>query len=407
MKVKHLARIITLVMLAVISLAGCNALSGATPTSLPTIVLDSGDGPAQTSPQFESGGVIASGVVVPAKEARMAFTSGGNLESVEVAVGEAVEAGQVLARLAGAEQLQASLSGAELEILTAEQALQKLTDDLPEEQITALQALNEAREALRDAEQKITGFGIPSEAIDIDVARSNVALAKKALDQAKKDYQPYANKPENDLRRARLLSKLSEAQNQYDNVVKQLNRLTGVFVPEFDMAQAQTDLEIAQARLKLAEDKYALYQTGPDPADVELAQARIKNAQAQADAVRASLEDLEMKAPFAATVTQVNFQSGEWVIPGQAILALADLANPRIETTDLSEKDIPQVEVGQPVTILIEALNEEVTGVVSEIAPLAETLGGDVVYKTTIDLDSLPAGLRSGMSVEVQFGAGQ
>jgi multidrug resistance efflux pump len=114
-----------------------------------------------------------------------------------------------------------------------------------------------------------------------------------------------------------------------------------------------------------------------------------------------------MKAPFAGTITQVNFQSGEWVIPGQAILALADLANPRIETTDLSEKDIPQVEVGQPVTILIEALNEEVTGVVSEIAPLAETLGGDVVYKTTIDLDSLPAGLRSGMSVEVQFGAGQ
>jgi len=52
-----------------------------------------------------------------------------------MAVGDQVEVGQVLARLAGAEQLQASLSGAELEILTAEQALQKLTDDLPEEQI--------------------------------------------------------------------------------------------------------------------------------------------------------------------------------------------------------------------------------------------------------------------------------
>lgn len=405
MKSKTLSTLFALLLLGALILTGCGAFAQETPAPLPTVVLDDENSPS--SPQFDSGGVIASGVVVPAKEARMAFTTGGNLESVEVAVGEAVEAGQVLARLAGAEQLQASLSGAELEILTAEQALQKLTDDLPEEQNAALQALNEARKALKDAEQKISGFGIPSEAIDIDVARSNVALAKKALDQAKKDYQPYANKPENDLRRARLLSKLSEAQNQYDNVVKQLNRLTGVFVPEFDMAQAQTDLEIAQARLKLAEDKYALYQNGPDPADVELAEARIKNAQAQADAVRASLEDLEMKAPFAGTVTQVNFQSGEWVIPGQAILALADLANPRIETTDLSEKDIPLVEVGQPVTILIEALNEEVTGRVAEIAPLAEILGGDVVYKTTIDLDTLPAGLRSGMSVEVQFGTDQ
>jgi hypothetical protein len=38
------------------------------------------------------------------------------------------------------------------------------------------------------------------------------------------------------------------------------------------------------------------------------------------------------------------------------------------------------------------------------IAPLADTLGGDVVYKITIDLDAPPAGLRAGMSVEVQFG---
>ena len=40
----------------------------------------------------------------------------------------------------------------------------------------------------------------------------------------------------------------------------------------------------------------------------------------------------------------------------------------------------------------------------SEIAPLADVLGGDVVYKVTIDLDQPPAGLRAGMSVEAQFG---
>lgn len=407
MKGKYLVSIIALLLISAVTMAGCDTFGQKTPTPLPTIMLDSGNEPAQASPQFDSGGVIASGVVVPAKEASMAFTSGGNLQSMEVAIGEQVEAGQVLARLAGAEQLQASLSGAELEILVAQQALQRLTDNLPEEQIAALQALNEAREALRDAEQKITGFGVPSEAIDIDVARSNVALAKRVLDQAKKDYQPYANKPENDLRRARLLSKLADAQEQYDNAVKQLNRLSGVFVPEFDMAQAQTELEIAQARLKLAEDRYALYQNGPDPAEVELAEARIQNAQAQAAAVRASLDNLEMKAPFAGTVTRVNFQSGEWVIPGQAILALADLAHLRVETTDLSEKDIPGIEAGQPVSVLIEALNQQVAGVVTEIAPLADTLGGDVVYKTTIDLDELPPGLRAGMSVEVQFGSDQ
>jgi len=44
------------------------------------------------------------------------------------------------------------------------------------------------------------------------------------LDQANKDFKPYANKPENDFRRATLLSKLSDAQKKYDNAVKQLNR---------------------------------------------------------------------------------------------------------------------------------------------------------------------------------------
>jgi multidrug efflux pump subunit AcrA (membrane-fusion protein) len=61
------------------------------------------------------------------------------------------------------------------------------------------------------------------------------------------------------------------------------------------------------------------------------------------------------------------------------------------------------VEPGQPVRVFVEALGEEVTGRVSLISPLADTLGGDVVYKTTIDLDSRPEGLRAGMSVEVLF----
>jgi hypothetical protein len=37
------------------------------------------------------------------------------------------------------------------------------------------------------------------------------------------------------------------------------------------------------------------------------------------------------------------------------------------------------------------------------ISPISTTLGGDVVYKTTIDLDEIPEGLRAGMSVDVAF----
>jgi multidrug efflux pump subunit AcrA (membrane-fusion protein) len=401
MKIVVYRSILTLLVTA--GLAGCSAFSNATPTPLPTIVLEGGPASPQTQPAAEPGGVTASGVVVPSQAAQLAFGQAGQVETVDVAVGDTVQTGQVLARLASSEQMQAAVSVAELEVLNAEQALQKLSDDLPDEQASALQALKDARDALREAERKIAGFGVPHEAIDVEVARSNVALARRALEQAQKDFKPYENKPENNFTRAALLNKLSEAQKRYDSAVLQLNRLTGVIVPEFDQQQAQTDLEIAQARLKLAEERYEMVQNGPDPGAVALAQARLKTAQDQAQAARASLEDLELIAPFAGTVSLVSLYSGEWAAPGQPIVALADLAHLRVETTDLSERDVPQVEIGQAVVVYISALDLDVPGTVREIAPLADVLGGDVVYQATIDLEELPPGLRAGMSVEIQF----
>lgn len=403
MSLMALLKRLCLIGLGVLLISACGAFPKSTPTPLPTLALGGG-APSQGMPQPQvKGEVVASGTVVPAKEAQVAFALAGELEMVNVEVGNKVEAGQVLARLEGTEQLQAALSRAELDVLVAQQALQKLEDDLLEEQTAALQALKDARQAVRDAERRLRGFGVSSEPIDIQVARSNVALAKRALDQALKDFKPYENKPEDNFKRAALLNKLSEAQKRYDNAVDQLNRLSGIIVPEFDYQQAQTDLEIAQSRLKLAEERYALLLNGPDPEALDLAQARLKTAQDQAEAARANLANLELRAPFAGTVSQVNFQSGEWVLPGQPVLVLADLDHLRVETTDLSERDVPKIDVGQPARVVVEALNQEITGRVSLIAPLADILGGDVVYKTTIVLDTQPPALRAGMSVEVQF----
>ena len=99
--------------------------------------------------------------------------------------------------------------------------------------------------------------------------------------------------------------------------------------------------------------------------------------------------------------------SGDYVLPGQVILVLSDVSHLHVETTDLSERDVPQVKLGQAATVSIKALNQQVAGKVSAISPLADSLGGDVVYKTTILLDKLPANIRAGMSVDVQFTTGQ
>jgi HlyD family secretion protein len=52
-------------------------------------------------------------------------------------------------------------------------------------------------------------------------------------------------------------------------------------------------------------------------------------------------------------------------------------------------------------------LNQEFTGKVVDISRISSTLGGDVVYKVTIDLDQQPQGLLWGMSADVEIETGQ
>ncbi len=85
------------------------------------------------------------------------------------------------------------------------------------------------------------------------------------------------------------------------------------------------------------------------------------------------------------------------------MLALTDLLHLQVETTDLSERDVARVALGQEALVYVEALGEEIQGQVVGIAPQATTIGGDVVYTVYVELDEQPAGLRWGMSTEVEI----
>ena len=84
-------------------------------------------------------------------------------------------------------------------------------------------------------------------------------------------------------------------------------------------------------------------------------------------------------------------------------MTLADLSSLRVETTDLSERDVAKIHIGQPTTIYVESLDIEVPGQIVRIAPQAKIVGGDVTYTVVIELDDQPVDLRWGMTVEVDF----
>ena len=68
---------------------------------------------------------------------------------------------------------------------------------------------------------------------------------------------------------------------------------------------------------------------------------------------------------------------------------------------DLSERDISRVQLGAPAEVVVEALAESFPAKVLSISPLANTLGGDVVYEVTLVFDENPTGLLGGMTAEV------
>jgi RND family efflux transporter MFP subunit len=180
---------------------------------------------------------------------------------------------------------------------------------------------------------------------------------------------------------------------------------------EYDVVAAEAALtsEIVEARLQKLRDKkfdfrtFKFVRVSPPAEKIEAADSRVEQSQYAVEVAKASLAQGTLLAPFDGTVVEVNIAPGEYVQPAQAVIDLVDLENLKIETTDLSELDVAMVEVGQSANVYIEALDDEFPGKVTAISPISDTIGGDVVFKVTIQLDEQPDTLLWGMSVDVEI----
>lgn len=396
--------------------------------------------------------VSATGEVVPEQIAQLSIKTGGVVAEVLVSEGDTVVAGQVLIRLEGTEQLQASVSAAQFEMANAQYALENLykdTDllaaqalkakdkaekDLEDlqnqelQQALALEAIADAKKAVEDAERRFRSVSSSADDADIDAQKAQVVLAKDALDKAKDDFEPYEEKPEDNLPRANFQAKLAAAQQIYDAAVRRLNALEGtgseadIAVAEANLATAnaqvteaerewervkegpnQADVALLEAQIDSAAVDYQIFQNGPDPDDVAIAEARLTNAKSQFAAAEAALADLELEAPFTGVVSELHINPSEWVAPGQPVLLLADLGNLQIETTDLGEIDVAQIKVGDVAIVSFDALPDVViSGTITRIAPKAAE-GSGVNYTVILEMDEVPDALRWGMTAFVDI----
>ncbi len=370
-------------------LSGCQAVApaAATPTAVPVVVGESA--------------LSVEGKLLPVRDASLAFNLGGTIGEVLVAEGQQVQAGEVLARLEQTERLASAVAAAELELVNARQGRQALLETAEVSTAAAQQAVAAARDALRDAERYLNNLVSGGKQTNIDQASANLVLLKDRLDQAQKDFNQYAGRPEDDLTRATYQSRLAEVQQQYDNAVRLLNNLEGP-ATGLDLDIARANLALAQAQLAFNEQEYQDVQSGPDPEAMELAEARLAATGAALAAAQAALDDAELRAPFSGTIVRLDVKTGETAVPGLPAVVLADMSSWKVETTDLNEMDLSRVEVGMQVVVNPDALPElSLAGRLDEISQYAVERFGDVTYTATIQMLETDPRLRWGMTVQV------
>jgi HlyD family secretion protein len=378
----------------VLILVACSG-AGSVPTAIPTIVLGS-NAPTPVPSTSLSGGVIASGVVIADQVANMAFSVPGNLKQVQVAVGDQVQAGQAL--------LQLDDSAQQIQLQQANLAFQELTS--AEAIANAKLAVTTAQLKVIDAQSMVNNQQYWQNEPLVQNYYASFVIAKDNLDKAQSNYDnAHVGQYINNVDEAALYQALYVAKQAYDNA-KYYYSLYSQKPTQRQLDEAQANLELANATLTDAQSYLAVLKGGSVPTGASgaalqaymLAKLAVQSAQYNLNATH-------LAAPFAGEVASIAVSSGDYVVPGQLVLVLSDVSHMHVETTDLSERDVPQVKPGQSVTVSIKALNQQVPGKVSAISPLAESLGGDVVYKASIQLDQLPVNVRAGMSVDVQFNA--
>jgi multidrug resistance efflux pump len=382
----------TIIIIAGIFLSGCSNQSiGSISTPDPQI-------PPTNQPR-----TLTEARVVPIQSAALSFSMPGIVDEVLVDEDETVQAGGVIARMKGIDRAQAAITQAEMQRLAAQKDMDDFTDKSKIATADAELILAKAQIELinaRDARKSLDYQQVTN--TTLDGMRAVYIIALDDFKKAEEDYEPYKVRSEKDMERAAFLTRLSNARLAKDKALYNLNKAMEMPDPE-KIARADARVSLAEAALDDARLTYDKVKTGPDPAQLTLLVSALKNAEAQAEAAKSGLEDLELIAPFTGKVISNDLKAGQAVSPAVVVM-LGDISSWRVETTDLVEMDIVNIHSGDPVTITFDAIPDlKLNGSVNRIKQIGQASKGDITYSVTIDLDQTDPRILWNMKVFVAF----
>lgn len=216
---------------------------------------------------------------------------------------------------------------------------------------------------------------------EIKEATSNLGLAEANLEQALTD-----------LNRAEQLFKAG-ALSQEKLDAAQLNKTT-----------REKQVEVAKSRLQLLE-------SGNRPEVIAGAAAEVERNKAILKTTEAMLADLKIFSPLNGTISNKNYENGEYIPAGASLLSIVDLNRLWIKVY-IPADDLPRVKLNQTVGVSVSGSPQVFTGKVTYIASQGEFTPktiqtkkerANVVFAVKVAVKNQKGILKPGMPADVVF----
>ena len=294
------------------------------------------------------------------------------------------------------EQSEIQIRQARESLAEAKKKLEQLKEQIRLEKIANRRGVLDAENSLKIANLRYKL--LTSETVREETkkrAKSSVTQEKVNLDLAEKEHNRNVELHGQELISNASLeaseAQYSSAKARYESVVEQLKLVEQpASEVELELAQADIrkaefslevaneriegepsrdmDIELQQQRIAQADDSLKLALTNQKQIDrkkrdLQSASASLKRSQGQRDLRQIEFEDTVIRAPIFGTILEKRVEEGQVITSrlssiasseGQTIVTMADL-NSVYVVTEVDETDIGKVEIGQPVTITVEA----------------------------------------------------
>lgn len=371
---KNTLLIISLFTLLAVLIGAC----GTQPTAEPQAVTE----------VLASDEVIAEGRLEPIRGANLTFQARGVVEEVLVKVGDTVSEGDVLVRLANA-------GAAEAQVLVAQNAYDLLLRNESGDRAKLWNAYMQAQIVRAEAQVEWEDLNVDDIDDRIEELEGDIEDLKEDLQDAQDEFDKYADLDKDNDKRKTAEDDLEQTQEDLNDKIREMEaeaRSRDEIKAAYDAALA------AEAEAKY---QYEMSLDGPNADQLALAKANL-------DAAQDALANYVITAPFSGVVADVNVKPGEQVGAETRAVSVADFSAWVVETTDVTELEVVKLAIGQPVTILPDALpTVELTGVITEISDAYTQSGGDILYTVRIRVNESEPSLKWGMTVETIFRTGE